>query len=182
MLYSPPDTTMSSLLSEFPALSVSLIHLVFIIVAALLINRLLRLITQLIIRPAATQSRAALAREQQTRTMSGVVYSGASKVVWALALLMAAQEFGLNVTPVAAVAGLAGLAVGFGAQNLVRDIITGFYIILEDQYSCGRYDSGRGYNRARRASNLTANSGPRLAGSARDLIEWGYPHGWESEP
>ncbi len=128
---------MSSLLSEFPALSVSLIHLVFIFVAALLINRLLRLITQLIIRPAATQSRAALAREQQTRTMSGVVYSGASKVVWALALLMAAQEFGLNVTPVAAVAGLAGLAVGFGAQNLVRDIITGFYIILEDQYSVG---------------------------------------------
>jgi small conductance mechanosensitive channel len=66
-----------------------------------------------------------------------VVYSGGSKVVWALALLMAAQEFGVNVTPVAAVAGLASLAVGFGAQNLVRDVITGFYIILEDQYSVG---------------------------------------------
>jgi len=129
---------MSSLLSEIPALSVSnLLHLVVIIVAALLINRVLRLVTKLIVKPATTQTRAAQAREQQTRTLAGVVYSGGSKVVWALALLMAAQEFGVNVTPVAAVAGLASLAIGFGAQNLVRDVITGFYIILEDQYSVG---------------------------------------------
>jgi len=129
---------MSSLLSEIPALSVSnLLHLVVIIVAALLINRVLRLVTKLIVKPATSQTRAAQAREQQTRTLAGVVYSGGSKVVWALALLMAAQEFGVNVTPVAAVAGLASLAIGFGAQNLVRDVITGFYIILEDQYSVG---------------------------------------------
>jgi small conductance mechanosensitive channel len=66
-----------------------------------------------------------------------VVLSAGRKVVWAVALLTAAQEFGINVTPVAALAGLASLAVGFGAQNLVRDIITGFYIILEDQYVVG---------------------------------------------
>ena len=129
---------MSSLLSEIPSLSVSnLFHLAGIFVVALLINRLLRLITSLIVKPAASQTRAAQTREQQTRTLAGVVYSGGSKVVWALALLMAAQEFGVNVTPVAAVAGLASLAVGFGAQNLVRDVISGFYIILEDQYSIG---------------------------------------------
>jgi small conductance mechanosensitive channel len=129
---------MSSLLSEIPSLSLAnLLHLFGIFVAALLINRLLRVVTKLIVKPAATQARAAQAREQQTRTLAGVVYSGGSKVVWALALLMAAQEFGINVTPVAAVAGLASLAVGFGAQNLVRDVITGFYIILEDQYSVG---------------------------------------------
>jgi small conductance mechanosensitive channel len=129
---------MSSLLSEIPALSVSnLLHLLGIVVAAILINRLLHLVTKLIVKPAAVQTRAARAREQQTRTLAVVVYSGASKVVWALALLMAAQEFGVNVTPVAAVAGLASLAIGFGAQNLVRDVISGFYIILEDQYSVG---------------------------------------------
>jgi moderate conductance mechanosensitive channel len=66
-----------------------------------------------------------------------VVFSAGSKIVWAVALLTAAQEFGINITPVAALAGLASLAVGFGAQNLVRDIITGFYIILEDQYVVG---------------------------------------------
>jgi len=129
---------MSSLLSEIPALSVSnLLHLVGIIVAALLINRLLRLVCKLIIKPATTPTRAAQAREQQTRTLSIIVYSTGSKVVWALAILTAAHEFGVNVTPVAAIAGLASLAVGFGAQNLIRDIITGFYIILEDQYAVG---------------------------------------------
>jgi len=129
---------MSSLLSEIPTLSVSnLLHLLGIIVGAILINRLLRLITRLIVKPASSQTRAAQTREQQTRTLAGVVYSGGSKVVWALALLMAAQEFGVNITPVAAIAGLASLAVGFGAQNLVRDVIAGFYIILEDQYSVG---------------------------------------------
>jgi moderate conductance mechanosensitive channel len=138
MLYSPPDKPMSSLLSEIPALSVSnLLHIVGIIVAAAIINRLLRLLTQLMVKPAAAQTRAAQTREQQTRTLAGVVYAGASKVVWVLALLMIAQEFGVNVTPIAAVAGLASLAVGFGAQNLVRDVISGFYIILEDQYSIG---------------------------------------------
>ena len=138
MLYSPPDKTMSSFLSELPALSAAnLLHLLGIVVAALLINRLLRLLSKLIVTPATTQTRAAQTREQQTRTLAAVAYSGASKVVWALAMLMAAQEFGLNITPVAAVAGLASLAIGFGAQNLVRDIISGFYIILEDQYGIG---------------------------------------------
>lgn len=138
MLYSPPEKPMSSLLSEIPSLSVSnLLHILGIIVAAVIINRLLRLLTQLIVKPASEQTRAAQTREQQTRTLAGVVYSGASKVVWVLALLMAAQEFGINVTPIAAIAGLASLALGFGAQNLVRDVISGFYIILEDQYSIG---------------------------------------------
>jgi len=129
---------MSSLLSEIPLLSVSnLLRLAGIIVAALLINRLLRLATKLIVKPAASQARAAQVREQQTRTLAGVVYACASKVVWVLALLMAAHEFGVDVLPLLAVAGLAGLAVGFGAQNLVRDVITGFSIVLEDQYTVG---------------------------------------------
>jgi len=129
---------MSSLLtqlSEYPF--TNLLHLVVIFIVAMLVNRLLHVATNLIVKPAASQTRAAQAREQQTRTLAGVVYSAGKKIVWAVALLTAAQEFGINVTPVAALAGLASLAVGFGAQNLVRDIITGFYIILEDQYVVG---------------------------------------------
>jgi len=73
---------MSSFLSEIPALSVSnFFHLVGILLAALLINRLLKLVTQLIVKPASSQTKAAQAREQQTRTLAAVVYSGASKVV-----------------------------------------------------------------------------------------------------
>lgn len=129
---------MSTYFAHLPEFTVAnLFHLLIILFVALLLNRLLRVVTKLIIKPAATQTRAAQAREQQTRTLAGVVFSAGRKIVWAVALLTAAQEFGINVTPVAALAGLASLAVGFGAQNLVRDIITGFYIILEDQYVVG---------------------------------------------
>lgn len=129
---------MSNYFAKFPEFTIAnLFHLFLIFIVALLLNRLLRVLSKLIIKPAATQTRAAQAREQQTRTLSGVVLSAGRKIVWAVALLTAAQEFGINVTPVAALAGLASLAVGFGAQNLVRDIITGFYIILEDQYVVG---------------------------------------------
>ena len=76
-------------------------------------------------------------REQQTRTLAGLLYGAGSKVVWGIALLTALPEFGINVTPIATMAGLASLAIGFGAQNLVRDVITGFYIILEDQFVVG---------------------------------------------
>lgn len=138
MLYSPPDTAMSSLTAHLPEFTLAnILHLIGIIVVALLLNRLLRVVTNLMIKPAAGGTRAAQSREQQTRTLAGVVNSAGRKIVWAVALLMAAQEFGLNVTPVAAIAGLASLALGFGAQNLIRDVIAGFYIILEDQYAIG---------------------------------------------
>jgi moderate conductance mechanosensitive channel len=129
---------MSSLLSEIPTLSISnLLHLLGIVVAAILINRILRVFANQIVKPAAAQTRAAQAREQQTRTLADVTYSAGSKVVLFVAALMAAQEFGVNVTPIVILAGLAALAIGFGAQNLVRDVISGFYIVLEDQFTVG---------------------------------------------
>jgi small-conductance mechanosensitive channel len=112
-------------------------HLLGILVIALLLNRLLRAVTNLVIKQASSQARAEQIREQQTRTLAGVLYGAASKIVWGVALLTALPEFGINVTPVAALAGLASLALGFGAQTLVRDVITGFYIVLEDQYVVG---------------------------------------------
>ncbi|HXO62388.1 MAG TPA: mechanosensitive ion channel family protein [Candidatus Acidoferrales bacterium] len=113
------------------------LHILGIIAVALILNRLLRVVTNLVIKRAASQTRAAQAREQQTRTLAGLLFSAGTKIVWGIALLTALPEFGINVTPIATLAGLASLAIGFGAQNLVRDIITGFYIVLEDQYIVG---------------------------------------------
>jgi len=113
------------------------LHLLGIFVIALLVNRLLRAVTNLLIKHAATPARAAQIREEQTRTLAGVLYGAASKIIWGVALLTALPEFGINVTPVAAIAGLASVAVGFGAQNLIRDVITGFYIVIEDQFAVG---------------------------------------------
>jgi moderate conductance mechanosensitive channel len=113
------------------------LHLLGILVIALVLNRLLRAVTNLLIKPAGTQNRAAQLREQQTRTMAVVLYGAGSKVVWAVALLTSLHEFSIDITPAVTLAGLASLAIGFGAQSLVRDVITGFYIVLEDQYVVG---------------------------------------------
>jgi small-conductance mechanosensitive channel len=130
--------TMSSLLSHWSEVALSnALHLAGIFLAALILNRLLRVVTNLLIKPATAQTRVAQIREQQTRTLAGVLYSAGSKVVWAVALLTALDKLGINPTPALTLAGLATLAVGFGAQNLVRDIISGFYIVLEDQYVVG---------------------------------------------
>ncbi len=113
------------------------LHLLGILAIALVLNRLLRAVTNLLIKPAAAPTRTAQLREQQTRTLASVLYSTGSKVVWAVALLTSLHEFNIDILPAVTLAGLASLAVGFGAQSLVRDVITGFYIVLEDQYVVG---------------------------------------------
>jgi small conductance mechanosensitive channel len=128
-------SSLLNVLSQFPLMTA--VHLFLIFVIALLLNRFLRVMTNLVVKPASSQARMAQAREQQTRTLAGVLYSAASKVVWVVAILMAMRELGLDATPALTLAGLASVAIGFGAQNLVRDIITGFYIVLEDQFVVG---------------------------------------------
>jgi moderate conductance mechanosensitive channel len=110
-----------------------------ILVIALILNRLLRAVTRRLIRPSGTDGlgRVARMREQHTKTLAGLLYSAGTAVILVGAILTALPEFGFNVTPLAAVAGLASLAVGFGAQHLVRDFINGFFAIIEDQYVVG---------------------------------------------
>lgn len=112
-------------------------RLIAIVLLALLLIRLLRVGTRRLIEMAKSQSRLAKVREDQTRTMAGVVYSVGVGIILIVALLAALPELGFNITPVAAAAGLASLAVGFGGQHLVKDLINGFFIIFEDQYVVG---------------------------------------------
>jgi small-conductance mechanosensitive channel len=129
---------MSSTSIHWPEITTSgVLTLVAIFVIALLLNRFLRLMTNLMIKQAATQTRAAQVREQQTRTLAGVLYGTGSKIVWVVAFLTALPRIGVNPFPALTLAGLASVAIGFGAQNLVRDLITGFYIVFEDQYVVG---------------------------------------------
>lgn len=129
---------MTSLSIHWPEFTLtSAFDLIAIFLIALILNRFLRILTRLIVKPATSQSRAAQGREQQTRTLAGVLYSALSKVVWTVAVLTAMRQFNIDPVPALTVAGLASVAVGFGAQNLVRDVITGFYIVLEDQFAVG---------------------------------------------
>ncbi|MGB6432044.1 MAG: mechanosensitive ion channel domain-containing protein, partial [Candidatus Acidiferrales bacterium] len=98
-------------------------------------------------------SRTAQLREQHTRTMAGVIYSGGNAIILLLAALTALPELGFSVTPLAAAAGLASLAIGFAAQNVVRDFINGFFIVVEEQFVVG--DMIRSGNITGRVEHLT---------------------------
>jgi small-conductance mechanosensitive channel len=71
--------------------------------------------------------------EKRANTIIGIVQTTAITLMWSVAVVMALQEAGFDVTPIIAGAGVVGLAVGFGAQNLVRDVISGFFILIENQ-------------------------------------------------
>jgi small conductance mechanosensitive channel len=115
------------------------IRITAILVIAFVLNRLLRTLTRRLIPAAGAEGlgRIARMREQHVKTLSGLLYSAGTAIIIIGAILTALPEFGFNVTPIAAVAGLASLAVGFGAQHLVRDLINGFFIIVEDQFVVG---------------------------------------------
>jgi small conductance mechanosensitive channel len=113
------------------------VRILAIIFIALLIARLLKALTDRLIQLAKSQSRVAQMREQQTRTMAALLYSVGLGLIVAIAILTALPEFGFNVSPVEAAAAVASLALGFGAQSLVKDLINGFFIVFEDQFVIG---------------------------------------------
>jgi small-conductance mechanosensitive channel len=76
-------------------------------------------------------------RSARATSIATVVSSTASVAIWVLGILLALGQLGLNLAPLIAGAGIAGVALGFGAQNLVKDCITGLFMLIEDQYGIG---------------------------------------------
>lgn len=75
--------------------------------------------------------------QRRAATLSGILTSLVTASVGFVAILMLLRELSIDVMPILTGAGIAGLAIGFGAQNLVRDVISGFFLILEDQIRVG---------------------------------------------
>jgi moderate conductance mechanosensitive channel len=73
----------------------------------------------------------------RARTVGALLGSIATFVIFAVAVVVVLDVVGLDITPVIASAGVVGIAVGFGAQSLIRDFLTGVFMILEDQYGVG---------------------------------------------
>jgi moderate conductance mechanosensitive channel len=113
------------------------LRLAGIVVFAILLNRILKMATSRLVKLAATHTRVAQMREEQTRTLALFLYWTGTVAILIAAVLTALPEFGVNVTPVAALAGVASVALGFGAQHLVWDLISGFSIVFEDQFVVG---------------------------------------------
>jgi small conductance mechanosensitive channel len=74
---------------------------------------------------------------RRASTIGAVMRSGASVLIWSIAVLTILDELGVNLAPLLAGAGVAGLALGFGAQSLVRDFLSGLFMFVEDQYGVG---------------------------------------------
>jgi moderate conductance mechanosensitive channel len=74
---------------------------------------------------------------QRVEALSTVLRSLASFAIWTVAIFMVLGEFGINLGPLIAGAGIIGVALGFGSQSLVRDFLSGIFILVEDQYGVG---------------------------------------------
>jgi len=77
------------------------------------------------------------AAAKRIRTLSGVLWTVSSGLLWFVVALTALSQIGVNIGPILAGAGVVGLAVGFGAQYLVRDLVSGFFLLLENQIRVG---------------------------------------------
>jgi small conductance mechanosensitive channel len=109
------------------------LRLVYIFVLAVSIWVVFQLLTSSIVRGISSGS----PRGRRLRTLSSVVRTAGSTFIVGFAIFESLATVGVNITPLLASAGVVGLAIGFGAQTLVKDIITGFFLLVEDQFDEG---------------------------------------------
>ena len=111
-------------------------HLLLIAVIAFLLNRLLRLSTYHMTR-VAEQHAAGPARIAQVKTLAGIIRTTGLAVIGLITGLLILDTLGVNLGPLLASAGVAGIAIGLAAQNIVKDVFNGILILVEDQFNLG---------------------------------------------
>jgi len=116
------------------------IRIVVIVAVAIILFIILKFIIPLIVKRFVSrrmESELEAEIEKRTNTLSSILANIAGIVIAIAAILTILPEFGVNIATLIAGLGVGGLAIAFAAQNLVRDFITGFFILLEDQYRVG---------------------------------------------
>jgi len=108
-----------------------------VLVVAFILVRLLKLTTRRLAQLSRRETLPTALRAQQLRTLAGVLNSVGIAVIVFIAAMQILPLLGINMGPLLASAGVAGLAIGFGAQALVHDVINGFFILMENQYDVG---------------------------------------------
>jgi len=115
---------------------IKLPHLLVIATIAFVLSRLLRLITFHMIR-AAERHAASPDRISQVKTVAGIVRTTGLAVIGLIAGMQFLDALGVNLVPLLASAGVAGIAIGLAAQNIVKDVLNGILILIEDQFNVG---------------------------------------------
>lgn len=112
--------------------------IILLLATGLVINIMLhRLSKQMMAHLKRSQDGTLPERVARARTITKLVFTTARVVLWTIILLLVADNMGINIGPLLASAGIVGLAVSFGSQELVKDIIAGFFILLEGQFNIG---------------------------------------------
>lgn len=122
----------------YPWLEAHALSVLLIIASAFLTQHFSgRIITRLIRRFIKQGAQTKIAEEKRENTLIQVISGAAYIFIWVTALMMLLSEVGIAIGPLLAAAGIAGIALGFGGQYLIRDLISGMFIILENQYRAG---------------------------------------------
>jgi moderate conductance mechanosensitive channel len=119
-------------------------------------------------------------RAQRARTMADVLGRLANAVIWGITVLVVLGELGINLAPLIAGAGVLGIALGFGAQTLVRDFLSGFFMLVEDQYGVGDViDVGGTVGRTAEGVSGTVEGVSLRTTRLRDVegVVWHVPNG-----
>lgn len=112
-------------------------RIIGVFIIAFILTRLLKAVSRRLTHFSNSQDLPSAMRSQQLRTLSSVIYSVGLFIIVFVAALQILPLLGINMGPLLASAGIAGVAVGFGAQTLVHDFINGFFILVENQYDIG---------------------------------------------
>jgi small conductance mechanosensitive channel len=123
------------------AILIRLGEIILVIVAGYIISKVVKVAVRhleaILIRLGEGSDDVPGATRKRVTTLMNVLRTVAVVVIWGVVVVVTLEQFGLAVGPILAAAGVLGLAVGFGAQNLVRDVISGFFLILENQVRVG---------------------------------------------
>lgn len=111
-------------------------HLLMVALIAFVLSRILRIVTTRMIHVAEAHA-ASPERVGQVRTLSGVIRTTGLAIIGLIAGLQILAALGVNLAPLLASAGVAGIAIGLAAQNIVKDMLTGVLILVEDQFNVG---------------------------------------------
>src|SRR6056297_1388963 len=123
------------LINELPGL---LIAIVLFFLAFKIVGFSLKKLKRTLINRAAKNDKVdTIEAEKRIITLTNIIHGLIKITLWVIFVMIILQKFGINIAPILAGAGIVGLAVGFGAQELVRDFISGFFIILENQIRSG---------------------------------------------
>ena len=124
---------------DYLKLGLSALKILLILILSWVVIRLSRLVIGRFFKRQAAMDSKFTMDERKSNTLNAVIQNLIRYIVYFAAVLMVLSELNVDTASLIAAAGVGGVALGFGAQSLVKDIISGFFILFEDQYAVGDY-------------------------------------------